>query len=192
VELGRIYGCELNLERGRELALSLAKTLAGLGLIKGSTQLIATSLQLNLATMVISRAIQGITAAYLTYIAGRSFIEYFRQNQDWGDGGMTEVVQRQFQLNRRDEFLKSFIQDAMTKVIQPLAESLDRSPQGNTTQASAAMLQATETRILPATTRPVVNLSPDLSAVDLSAVDLSPTENGDWNLSDRFTADWDD
>ena len=192
VELGRIYGCELNLERGRELALSLAKTLAGLGLIKGSTQLIATSLQLNLATMVISRAIQGITAAYLTYIAGRSFIEYFRQNQDWGDGGMTEVVQRQFQLNRRDEFLKSFIQDAMTKVIQPLAESLDRSPQGNTTQASAAMLQATETRILPATTRPVVNLSPDLSAVDLSAVDLSPTENGDWNLSDRVTADWDD
>ena len=192
VELGRIYGCELNLERGRELALSLAKTLAGLGLIKGSTQLIATSLQLNLATMVISRAIQGITAAYLTYIAGRSFIEYFRQNQDWGDGGMTEVVQRQFQLNRRDEFLKSFIQDAMTKVIQPLAESLDRSPQGNTTQASAAMLQATETRILPATTRPVVNLSPDLSAVDLSAVDLSPTENGDWNLSDRVTADCDD
>ena len=184
VELGRIYGCELNLERGRELALSLAKTLTGLGLIKGSTQLIATSLQLNLATMVVSRAIQGITAAYLTYIAGRSFIEYFRQNQNWGDGGMTEVVQRQFQLNRRDEFLKSFIQDAMTKVIQPLAESLDRSPQPNTLpQASPGILQATDTRILPATTRPIVDLSP---------VDLSPVENGDWNLSDRVAADWDD
>lgn len=184
VELGRIYGCELNLERGRELALSLAKTLTGLGLIKGSTQLITTSLQLNLATMVVSRAIQGITAAYLTYIAGRSFIEYFRQNQNWGDGGMTEVVQRQFQLNRRDEFLKSFIQDAMTKVIQPLTESLDRSPQGNTLpQASPGLLQATETKILPATTRPIADLSP---------VDRSTGENGDWNLSDRVVADWDD
>ncbi|MGA0201301.1 MAG: YcjF family protein, partial [Prochlorotrichaceae cyanobacterium] len=98
VELGRIYGCEINLERGRELALSLAKTLAGLGLIKGSTQLIATSLQVNVATIVVGRAIQGVTAAYLTHIAGRSFIEYFRQNQDWGDGGMTAVVQEQFKL----------------------------------------------------------------------------------------------
>jgi len=32
VEIGRIYGCELNLERGRECAL--AKTLASLGIIK--------------------------------------------------------------------------------------------------------------------------------------------------------------
>jgi uncharacterized protein (DUF697 family) len=34
VEIGRIYGSELNLERGRELALSLAKTLASLGIVK--------------------------------------------------------------------------------------------------------------------------------------------------------------
>jgi hypothetical protein len=33
---------------------------------------------------------------------------------------MTEVVQRQFQLNRRDEFIKSFVQEAITRVIQPL------------------------------------------------------------------------
>jgi len=37
------------------------------------------------------------------------FIEYFRHDQDWGDGGMTEVVQRQFQLNRREEFMKAFV-----------------------------------------------------------------------------------
>jgi uncharacterized protein len=61
----------------------------------------------------------------LTRIAGRSFIEYFRHNQDWGDGGITEVVQRQFQLNRKEEFIKSFIQEALAKVVKPLAE-LDR------------------------------------------------------------------
>ncbi|MGQ4646995.1 DUF697 domain-containing protein [Lyngbya aestuarii] len=120
VEIGRIYGCELNLERGRELALSLGKTLASLGIVKGAVQLMATALQLNVATYVAGKAIQGATAAYLTRIAGRSFIEYFRHDQDWGDGGITEVVQRQFQLSRRDEFIKDFIQQAIARVVQPL------------------------------------------------------------------------
>ncbi|RUR86717.1 YcjF family protein [Chlorogloeopsis fritschii PCC 9212] len=122
VELGRVYGCELNMERGRELALSLAKTIAGLGIVKGAIQLLSTALQLNVSTFIIGRAIQGVTAAYLTRIAGKSFIEYFRNDQDWGDGGMTEVVQRQFQLNRRDEFIKAFVQEAIARVVKPLTQ----------------------------------------------------------------------
>ncbi|MDJ0618093.1 MAG: GTP-binding protein [Calothrix sp. MO_192.B10] len=122
VEIGRIYGCELNMERGRELALSLAKTIASLGIVKGALQLLSTALQLNVGTFIIGRAIQGVTAAYLTRIAGKSFIEYFRHDQDWGDGGMTEVVQRQFQLNRRDEFIKAFIQEAIARVVKPLTD----------------------------------------------------------------------
>ncbi|SKB13477.1 Small GTP-binding protein domain protein [Planktothrix sp. PCC 11201] len=120
IEIGKIYGCELNADRGRELALSLAKTLGSLGVVKGVIQLVSTALQLNLATLVVGRAIQAVSAAYLTRIAGKSFIEYFRQDQDWGDGGMTEVVQRQFQLTRRDEFVKQFVQDAFAKIIEPL------------------------------------------------------------------------
>lgn len=123
VEIGRVYGCELNLERGKELALSLGKTLASLGIVKGAIQLLTTALQLNVATFIVGRAIQGVTAAYLTRIAGKSFIEYFRHDQDWGDGGMTEVVQRQFQLNRRDEFIKVFIQQAIARVVKPLQDS---------------------------------------------------------------------
>ena len=120
VEIGRIYGCELNMERGRELALSLAKTLTSLGIVKGAVQLVSTALQLNIGTLIIGKAIQGVTAAYLTRIAGKSFVEYFRHDQDWGDGGMTEVVQKQFQLNRRDEFVKAFIQEAIARVVKPL------------------------------------------------------------------------
>ncbi len=124
VEIGRVYGCELNMERGRELALSLAKTLTSLGIIKGAVELLTTALEFNLATIAASRAIQGVSAAYLTRIAGRSFIEYFRHDQDWGDGGMTEVVQRQFQLNRKDEFVRSFVQQAIAKVVQPITSAL--------------------------------------------------------------------
>jgi uncharacterized protein len=120
VEIGRVYGSELNMERGRELAVSLAKTIAGLGIVKGALELLSTALQLNVGTFIIGRAIQGVTAAYLTRIAGKSFIEYFRNDQDWGDGGMTEVVQRQFQLNRRDEFMQAFIKQAIARVVKPL------------------------------------------------------------------------
>jgi uncharacterized protein len=127
VEIGRVYGSELNMERGRELALSLGKTIASLGIVKGAIQLLSQALQLNIGTFLVGRAIQGVTAAYLTRIAGKSFIEYFRHDQDWGDGGMTEVVQRQFQLNRRDEFVKNFIQEAITRVVKPLTNSSDNT-----------------------------------------------------------------
>ncbi|TVR07065.1 MAG: DUF697 domain-containing protein [Phormidium sp. GEM2.Bin31] len=120
VELGKVYGCELNLERGRELALSLGKTLASLGIVKGVVQLVATGLQFNVGTLVIGKAIQGVSAAYLTRIAGKSFIEYFRQDGDWGDGGITEVVQRQFELTQKEEFVKAFIKDAVARVVEPL------------------------------------------------------------------------
>ncbi len=124
VEIGKIYDCEINLERGREMALSLAKTLASLGIVKGALNLFTTALQLNLSTLIIGKAIQGITAAYLTRIAGKSFIEYFRQDQDWGDGGMMEVVQRQFELTKKDEFVQGFVKDAIARVVEPIKDNL--------------------------------------------------------------------
>lgn len=129
IEIGQVYGCQLNKERGTELAVSLGKTLVSLGIVKGAVELIAHALQLTVATYIIGKAIQGVTAAYVTRIAGKSFIEYFRQDQDWGDGGITEVVQRQFQLSKKDQFLQGFIQDAINKVVQPLKESLTSLPE---------------------------------------------------------------
>ena len=123
VELGRVYGCEINLERGKELAISLAKTLVSLGVVRGAIELFSVALQTNVATFLIGRAVQGVTAAYLTRIAGKSFIEYFRRDQNWGDGGITEVVQQQFQLNRRDEFVRLFVKQAIDRVVLPLSEN---------------------------------------------------------------------
>ncbi|MEB3230232.1 MAG: GTP-binding protein [Leptolyngbyaceae bacterium] len=127
IEIGQVYGCEVNRERAKTLGVSLAKTLLGLGIVKGALELWSVTLKLNIATALIGQALQGVTGAYLTHIAGKSFIEYFRQEQTWGDGGMTDVVEAQFQLNRRDEFINAFIQQAMTNIVIPLTRSTSPS-----------------------------------------------------------------
>lgn len=122
VEIGQVYGCEINSERGKELAVSLGKTLVSLGVVKGAVELLARALQTNVATYIVGKVIQAVTAAYLTRIAGKSFVEYFRHDQDWGDGGISEVVQRQFQLSKKDEFIKAFVVDAINKVVKPFTD----------------------------------------------------------------------
>jgi small GTP-binding protein len=181
VEIGRVYGCDINAERGRELALSLGKTLASLGIVKGAVTLMTTALQLSVGGLVVGRAIQAVTAAYLTRIAGKSFIEYFRHDQDWGDGGMTEVVQRQFQLNRKDEFIRSFVQDAITRVIKPL--HLDQVE----LEADELSEDLDEPEMSPklADLRPVVRLEAELEPVELG----DPEEDG-WEQPRAWQDDW--
>ncbi|MBE9030632.1 GTP-binding protein [filamentous cyanobacterium LEGE 11480] len=137
VELGKVYGEEIDLSRGRELAMSLGKTLVSLGIVKGVLTLVTAFLEVSVVGLVLGRAIQGVSAAYLTRIAGKSFIEYFRQDQSWGDGGIAEVVQRQFELERKDEFMKAFIKDAIANVVKPL-------------QMQAELVEPAETGIVPA------------------------------------------
>ncbi|MBD1915997.1 MULTISPECIES: GTP-binding protein [Cyanophyceae] len=117
VELSQVYSCEVSLEEGKALALSVAKTLTGLGLVKGTVDLLALGLQTNLATVVAGRALKGASGAYLTRIAGKSFIEYFRHNQSWGDNGMGAVVEQQFRLNQRDAVMKAFIKEAIARIV---------------------------------------------------------------------------
>jgi uncharacterized protein (DUF697 family)/GTP-binding protein EngB required for normal cell division len=127
IELGQVYGCEVSFEEGKALALSLAKTLTGLGLVKGALELLALGLQTNVATVLAGRALQGVSGAYLTRIAGKSFVEYFRHHQSWGDGGMGEVVAEQFRLNQREVVIKQFIQQAMATVLPDLQDELQRN-----------------------------------------------------------------
>jgi small GTP-binding protein len=120
VEIGRIYGVSLSKPAAQELAVCVGRTLASLGVIKGGLSLISTALSLSLPALLLSRAVQAVGAAWLTRVAGRSFITYFSQDQDWGDGGVQEVVQRQYDLNRRESALRSFLEAALSRVVEPL------------------------------------------------------------------------
>lgn len=178
VEISRVYGCEMDSEQGKELALSLGKTFVSLGIVKGAVELIAQALQFQLTTYLIGKAIQGITAAYLTRIAGKSFIQYFQQDQDWGDGGITEVVQKQFQLSRKEAFIQAFVSQAIAKVVEPL-ESLWEE-ESVATQESAVPLPELETLTSP------VELEPEPLPIP------APTQRryADWDAPSHSSDDW--
>ena len=61
-----------------------------------------------------------MATAWLTRIAGASFIRYFEQDQDWGDDGVQQVVEEVFELNRRDASLQRFLATAMRRVVEPM------------------------------------------------------------------------
>jgi uncharacterized protein (DUF697 family) len=126
IEIGRLYGVSLSREAAQDLALSVGRTLAGLGLIKGGIGLISGALSLNLPALLLSRAVQALTAAWLTRVAGRSFITYFRQDQDWGDGGVREVLQKQYELNKREGALQRFLEVALSRVVEPWQRRQER------------------------------------------------------------------
>jgi small GTP-binding protein len=130
MEIGKVYGVELSRSSAQDLALSVGRTLAGLGLVKGGVGLLTSAMTLQLPVLVVSRAIQAVSAAWLTRVAGQSFITYFQQNQDWGDGGVQEVLQKQFELNRREGALRQFLELALQRVVEPLQkQGLQLPPQ---------------------------------------------------------------
>jgi small GTP-binding protein len=126
MELGRSFGVSLSREAAQDLALSVGRTLAALGLVKGGVSLLSAALSVNLPALLVSRAVQAVSAAWLTRVAGASFITYFERDQDWGDGGIQEVVQSHYDLNRRDGLLQRFLQEALSRVVEPLRR---RDPQ---------------------------------------------------------------
>ena len=128
MEIGRIYGVNLSKSNAQDLALGVGRSLAGLGLVKGGVALLGSALTLNLPALLVSRAVQAVSAAWLTRLAGRSFIVYFQQGQDWGDGGLPEVLQREYDLNRREGVLRRFLEAAYRQVVEPLKQQALRLP----------------------------------------------------------------
>ncbi len=122
IEIAKIYGVEMTKERAKSLAFSVGKLLATMGLVKGGVSIISSTLSISLPTLIVSKVIQGVSVSWLTRITGASFITYFQQDQNWGDGGIQEVLEYHYNLNKRDEYFKSFIQRAYERVIDPLIE----------------------------------------------------------------------
>ena len=77
VDLGKIYGFSFSVEEAKTAASTLAQLMVKLGLVEVSTQALGTLLKSHVTTYVAGGLVQGLSAAYLTRMAGQSLIDYF-------------------------------------------------------------------------------------------------------------------
>lgn len=79
MDLGKLYGFNLSLEEAKTAATTLAGLTVKLGLVELSTQVLTGVLKGHFATYLAGGMVQGLSAAYLTRMAGLSLIDYFEQ-----------------------------------------------------------------------------------------------------------------
>ncbi|HSM81333.1 MAG TPA: DUF697 domain-containing protein [Nodosilinea sp.] len=79
MDLGQLYGFNLNLDEAKTAAGTLASLTVKLGLVELSTQVLTAVLKSHFATYLAGGLVQGLSAAYLTRMAGLSLVEYFEQ-----------------------------------------------------------------------------------------------------------------
>jgi len=116
-ELAHVYGASLSPSQVRSLAGQMVQSVLKLGLIEAATSLIAGIFKRTFVGFAAGGAVQAVTMSYLTRVAGKAFIEFFRQGRSWGEAGVDGAVLRQFEQTSRTEFLQDFARDVIDRVL---------------------------------------------------------------------------
>lgn len=124
MELGGIYQQKFSLQQAQAVAGTMGSLMLKLGLVELSTKTIATVLKSNAITFVAGGAVQGVSAAYLTRLAGLSLIEYFQQqeaatNSETGLNldKLGQTLQKVFQQNQQLAFLQGFVKQGVGRLL---------------------------------------------------------------------------
>jgi hypothetical protein len=123
IDLGEIYQQKFSVEREKAIAAALGEQLVKLGLVELSTQTVTAVLKSNAVTYVAGGLVQGISAAYLTRLAGLSLIEYFQARDASVESGVNleklgQTLKAVFEQNQRLAFLQGFVKQ-MVKRLAP-------------------------------------------------------------------------
>ncbi len=116
IEISKIYDSKITKKEAVELSKSLLTTLAKLGILKGGISVITNALASNFTTIFISKSLQSITSCWLIKIVGLSIKKYFNNGKNWGDGGIQEVIEDIYKLNKREDILNNFIREAINNI----------------------------------------------------------------------------
>lgn len=124
MDLGGVYQQKLTLQQAQAVAGTMASLMLKLGLVEISTKTISTVLKSNAITFVAGGVLQGVSAAYLTRLAGCSLIEYFQQQEV--DVNTTaglhfdklgQTLQNVFQQNQQLVFLQGFVKQGLRRLL---------------------------------------------------------------------------
>lgn len=121
IDLSEIYQQKLSLNKAKTSSITIAKSMVQLGIVEFSTQTLGSMLKTNALTYVAGGIVQGVSAAYLTRIAGLSLIEYLEieknDNKDsFNIDQLKEKIKAIFKENQRDIFLQNFVKTAVNKL----------------------------------------------------------------------------
>ena len=116
LEISKVYDFKITKKEAFELSRSLLATLAKLGILRGGLSVITTALASNFTTIFISKSLQSITSCWLIKIVGLSIKKYFNNGKNWGDGGIQEVIEDIYKLNKREDILNNFIKEAINNI----------------------------------------------------------------------------
>ena len=78
LDLGKVYQQSFSMEQAKAVAGTMAKLMVQMGVVELSTQAIAPLLKTHALTFAAGGALQGMSAAYLTRLAGLSLVDYFQ------------------------------------------------------------------------------------------------------------------
>ncbi|MBD1904190.1 DUF697 domain-containing protein [Funiculus sociatus GB2-A5] len=125
IDLGAMYQQKFSLQQAQTVAGTMGSLMLKLGLVELSTQTIGGILKGNAITFVAGGAVQGVSAAYLTRLAGMCLIEYFQaqeasitaEGHPFNIDQLKETLQRVFQQNQRTAFLQSFVKQAVGRIL---------------------------------------------------------------------------
>jgi uncharacterized protein len=125
VDLGAIYQQKFSLEHAQAAAGAMGNVMLKLGLVELCTQTVAGVLKTNAATYVAGGLVQGVSAAYLTRIAGLTLVEYL-EAQDlvapasghaWNLDLLGTTLQKVFQANQRVAYLQTLIKQGVDRLV---------------------------------------------------------------------------
>ncbi|EAZ89073.1 YcjF family protein [Crocosphaera chwakensis] len=123
VDLSGIYQQKFTLSQGQAASAAIGKLMMKLGLVELSTHAISSLLKSNAITYVAGGATQGVSAAYLTRVAGLSLVEYFQEqevssqsNQSLDIKKLSTKIKQVFEQTKRTEILQGFVKQTLPKL----------------------------------------------------------------------------
>ncbi len=125
VDLGAIYQQKFSLEQAQAAAGAMGTVMLKLGLVELCTQTVAGLLKTNAITYVAGGLVQGLSAAYLTRIAGLTLVEYL-EAQDlvapepvraWNLDLLGNTLHKVFQANQRVAYMQTVVKQGIERLM---------------------------------------------------------------------------
>ena len=132
VDLGALYQQQFSLEQAKTVTGNLGSQMVKLGLVEMASQAISPLLKSHALTYMAGGTIQGLSAAYLTRVAGLSLVEYFEEQSQSAESGafqldrLLQKVKAVFQDNQRSAFLQNLVKQGLARLV-PQATSAPAS-----------------------------------------------------------------